>query len=71
MNGSTLVSEIYLHNTVSFLGEHCFFNYGILDGMSIYQRKGLINNENYETYLGSRIEPNILSADDHEEVIYA
>lgn len=66
MSGNTIVSEIYLHDSVTYLGSSCFNNYGTNSNFTIYNgRHGLVDNLNYDIYFGSRNQPTIADTDSH------
>jgi hypothetical protein len=66
MSGNTIVSEIYLHDSVTYLGSSCFNNYGTNSNFTIYNgRHGLVDNLNYDIYFGSRNQPTITDTDSH------
>ena len=70
MNNNTDVSEIFVHNSVGYLGEACFANYGIYGtdqkhfDAHIYD-SNLISSETFATYFSDRYKPNLHFEDTH------
>ena len=62
---TTMPEEVYIHNSVKFLGQSCFRNYGKKDGFTIANGNGLITLDNYSEFFGDRSLPNILENDAH------
>ena len=66
MNGNTIISEIYLHDSLTYIGRSSFNNYGTKKDFIIYNgSRGLVDNSNYDLYFGSRDLPTIIDTDSH------
>ena len=61
----TEVSEVFIHNSITYLGSACFNNYGKNNGFTVHDGSGIVSLDMFDTYFGSRNDPIIVEADSH------
>ena len=61
----TDINEVYIHNSITYLGINCFKNYGTSENFVINNGTIIFDETNYNNYFGVRNLPTITNTDNH------